>query len=197
MRICLRLLIVAVATFGIGVPSGRAETGVDAWLRYPRIRDAAATVQYSQLPAVVVVLGDSPVLTSARDELLRGIAGMLGRTLRVESHLPTEPAFVLGTATALASAKLAESRALAAEGFHIHVAAASSATNIIPNQPTFWLPEHSLVNLMIHYSVNQNWYSQINISNLLDKEYFAAAISRTQLMVGTPRNVRVRVGYKF
>ncbi len=129
MRSCLRLLIVAVATFGIGVPSGRAETGVDAWLRYPRIRDAAVTVQYSQLPAVVVVLGDSPVLTSARDELLRGIAGMLGRTLRVESHLPTEPAFVLGTANALASAKLAESRALAPEGFHIHVAAASSTTN--------------------------------------------------------------------
>ena len=92
----LGLVLVAVATLGVGIPSGRAETGVDAWLRFPRIRDAAVTVQYPQLPAVVVVLGDSPVLNSAREELLRGIAGMLGRTLRVESHLPAEPAFGVG-----------------------------------------------------------------------------------------------------
>ncbi len=120
-------MVVAIATLGVGVPSGRAETGVDAWLRYPRIREAAVTVQYTQLPAVVVVLGDSPVLNSAREELLRGIAGMLGRTLRVESHLPAEPAFVLGATADLERAHLAEPRALAPDGFHIHVPTTSSA----------------------------------------------------------------------
>ena len=127
LRTVLGLLLVAVATLGVGIPSGRAETGVDAWLRYPRIRDAAVTVQYSQLPAVVVVLGDSPVLNSAREELLRGIAGMLGRSLRVESRLPAESAIVLGTADALESASLGEPRAIAPDGFHIHVRATNSA----------------------------------------------------------------------
>jgi len=140
-RAGVRVLLLALLTLGIGVPAGRAETGVDAWLRYPRIRDAAATVQYSQLPAVVVVLGDSPVLTSARDELLRGIGGMLGRTLRVEAKLPGEPAFVLGTVAELEKAKLAEPRALPPEGFHIHL----SATNYASRTTNSARPERFVV----------------------------------------------------
>jgi iron complex outermembrane recepter protein len=77
------------------------------------------------------------------------------------------------------------------------ITAASTATNVIPNQPTFWLPEHTLLNLMVQYPVHRDWSVQLNINNLLDKDYFAAAISRTQIMVGTPRNARIRVGYKF
>jgi alpha-glucuronidase len=43
------------------------------------------------------VLGDSLVLGSARDELLRGVSGMLGRKLRVDSSPPEGSAIVLGT----------------------------------------------------------------------------------------------------
>jgi iron complex outermembrane receptor protein len=77
------------------------------------------------------------------------------------------------------------------------ITAASTPTNVIPNQPTFWLPEHTLVNLAANYPVNQNWSVQLNVANLLDEDYFAAAISRTQLMVGTPRNARIRLSYRF
>ena len=66
-----------------------AETGYDAWLRYAPLDAQVPT------PAVVTTIGDSPLLISARGELIRGIRGMLGRTLRIETGEPTEPAIVL------------------------------------------------------------------------------------------------------
>ena len=68
-----------------------AETGYNAWLRYAALEKPPA------LPAVVVVQGDSPVLLRARDELIRGVRGMTGRTLRIETGTPNEPAISLGT----------------------------------------------------------------------------------------------------
>jgi alpha-glucuronidase len=55
------------------------------------------------VPAVVAVLDDSPVARSARSELVRGVTGMLGRTLREESAVPRENAIVIGTVTRLGS----------------------------------------------------------------------------------------------
>jgi alpha-glucuronidase len=77
-----------------------AETGYDAWLRYPPI-DAAAQKRYNALPANAVALGDSVVIKTAQAELVRGVRGMLGRTLRVEANLPKESAIILGTFAAL------------------------------------------------------------------------------------------------
>jgi alpha-glucuronidase len=73
-----------------------AEDGRDAWLRYAPLKDAARS-KYASLPASVVVLGDSPVLNKAQEELIRGIRGMLGRTLRAERESVKERAIVLGT----------------------------------------------------------------------------------------------------
>src|SRR5687768_11934039 len=79
-----------------------AETGQDAWLRYAPIEGAAAA-RYAALPATVVALGDSSVvIRSAREELIQGIRGMLGRTLRMQTVMPQEPAIVLGTVADLA-----------------------------------------------------------------------------------------------
>jgi alpha-glucuronidase len=76
---CLFFLAIAV----------HAETGRDAWLRYTQ---TPATV-----PAVLATVSDSPLIGSARDEVLRGIRGMAGKTLRLESGMPKENAIVLGT----------------------------------------------------------------------------------------------------
>ena len=90
---------------------GFAESGEAAWLRYARLTPALAA-QYESLPATVVLLGDSPVLESAQSEIVRGIRGMLGRTLRqvpgvrcqdvrpsscTTTSLPKEPVILLGT----------------------------------------------------------------------------------------------------
>jgi alpha-glucuronidase len=74
----------------------RAETGYDAWLRYKPL-DPAIRPMYARLPAAVVAADGSPALETARQELLRGVRGMLGRTLRIESRLPAEDAIVLAT----------------------------------------------------------------------------------------------------
>ncbi len=67
-----------------------AESGADAWLRY--------APNYSQpVPAVVATVEDSAVIGSARAELIRGVRGMAGKTLRIESGVPKESGFVLGT----------------------------------------------------------------------------------------------------
>jgi len=69
----------------------RAETGHDAWLRY------SALSTQPILPDVVVALGESPLLATAKQELIRGLRSMTGRTLRIENAVPIEPAIVLAT----------------------------------------------------------------------------------------------------
>ena len=56
---------------------------------------------YLNMPAVVFAPEESPVIQAARQELERGVRGMLGRTLRVESKLPSEDAIILATADRL------------------------------------------------------------------------------------------------
>jgi alpha-glucuronidase len=73
-----------------------AETGADAWLRYSALSPQAAK-KYQRLPDKVVLLGDSPVLKSAQQELVRGVAQMLGRTLRASAGPLAGNAIVLGT----------------------------------------------------------------------------------------------------
>lgn len=76
------------------------ETGYAAWLRYAPI-DAVVRKRYDALPANAVALGDSLVIKTAQAELIRGVRGMLGRTLRAETSLPNESAIVLGTFASL------------------------------------------------------------------------------------------------
>ena len=102
----------------LGSTCARAETGSDAWLRYAPLEKQAAQ-KYAHLPASVVVLGDSPLLESAKTELIRGIRGILGRTLRDEKNLTKENTIVLGTLSALQSAfpNLLEHTDLRKDGF--------------------------------------------------------------------------------
>src|ERR1035437_8799390 len=81
-----------------------AETGRSAWLRYAGLNGASVRQYRDAVPAVVASLGGAAAVESARQEVLRGIRGMLGRTLRVESGAPTESAIVLGTLDAMRQA---------------------------------------------------------------------------------------------
>ena len=87
---------VMVALFGVG-HCAHGETGYDGWLRYAEMDNVAARKKYEALPATVVVLGNQPILESAKAELLRGVRGMLGRTLRTTTQLRDENSIVLGT----------------------------------------------------------------------------------------------------
>jgi alpha-glucuronidase len=86
------LLAVLLAVCGVGL----AESGENAWLRYAPLDEQLAKT-YDSLPATTVLLGDSLPLKSAQKELVAGVRGMLGRTLRVSAGVPSEATIVLGT----------------------------------------------------------------------------------------------------
>jgi alpha-glucuronidase len=98
-----RLRAAVGAALLLGVMQGsylHAESGHNAWLRFAPLDERAAQI-YQTLPASVVVLGNSVVLETAQGELIRGVRGMLGKTLRAQAELPQEKAFVLGTLSAI------------------------------------------------------------------------------------------------
>ncbi len=74
-----------------------AEDGSQAWLRYAQPSPNPTAAVHREIPAVIVNLDPSLVAASAETEIRRGVRSMLGRTLRVETKIPSEDAWVLGT----------------------------------------------------------------------------------------------------
>jgi iron complex outermembrane recepter protein len=75
--------------------------------------------------------------------------------------------------------------------------AASTATNVIPNLPTFYLDARTLVNLMVAYDSKKSWTAQINVDNLLNEEYMMASLTRGMVYPGYATNVRASFTKKF
>jgi alpha-glucuronidase len=84
------ILVVAIAA------SVRAETGYDAWLRYAPL-PAPVMARIGSVPTSVTLIGDSPVLRSARDEVVRGLSSILGTQITAGSSLPGGSTILLGT----------------------------------------------------------------------------------------------------
>ena len=82
----------------VGPAALDAEAGDEAWLRHAPVSDTALRARYAALPDTVTALGESPVVHTARDELVRGVASMLGRRLATSDAVTGEGAIVLGTA---------------------------------------------------------------------------------------------------
>jgi alpha-glucuronidase len=72
-----------------------AETSADAWLRYSRL-DPKTIKTSSDLPSSIVVLGESPLLETARQELVRGFDQILGQKLSGKGEFSSNT-LVLGT----------------------------------------------------------------------------------------------------
>jgi alpha-glucuronidase len=87
---------VALSSLRVEAQTGNPELDNQAWLRYAQL-DSQTEKTYAQLPAKVVVVGDSEVLKTARQELSRGVGQMLGRTLIAGSGVGDGKAIILGT----------------------------------------------------------------------------------------------------
>jgi len=107
-----------------------ADTGYDAWLRYAPLPNRAAA---NSLPASIVALGDSPVIASARQELSRGVRGMLGRTLREEAAVPKEGAIILGSLDAIKRSlpEVAISGKLALDGYILQTVSRNGVRHLV------------------------------------------------------------------
>ena len=100
MKRLLRLGSLCVFAALVAAGALHAENGYDAWLRYAPINGPAAREYRAELPAVVATSGKAAQILSAKGELIRGVRGMLGRTLRDETlhgRLPSEGAIIVGT----------------------------------------------------------------------------------------------------
>ena len=96
------LLFVRLLAQLFGPVTLRADNGYEAWLRYAPLTETERA-KYIAFPGIVSVLKDSALLQTAEAELIRGVRGMLGRTLRAEKESPQERSIVLGTLAELHS----------------------------------------------------------------------------------------------
>jgi alpha-glucuronidase len=80
----------------LAAPWARAEDGYELWLRYVTVSDADLLARYRASITEVVFAGGSVTLETAREELGRGLRGLLGEEVPLVSHATREGALVVG-----------------------------------------------------------------------------------------------------
>ena len=62
---------------------------------------------------------------------------------------------------------------------------------------TVVVPGFTRIDAALYYSVNKNLNLQVNVENLMDKNYYASAHSNNNITPGSPRGVRLGLNAKF
>ncbi len=74
-----------------------AEDGYDLWLRYRLVADTARLPEYRAAITQLVVASTAATMQAARDELVTGLRGLLGRDVPVARAVSRDGALVVGT----------------------------------------------------------------------------------------------------
>jgi alpha-glucuronidase len=134
---CLKGALVPVVFAGATSARPRAtvpEDGYDLWLRYRRVADGARLAEYRAALANIVVEGGTPTLRAAGSELIAGLSGLLGRTIR-EGDRPGSASVIVGTpesSSLIARLPLAaDVRRLPRDGYVVRATQVSGAPTII------------------------------------------------------------------
>src|SRR5690625_7694500 len=88
----LMLLILMLAP----LPDLLAEDGYRMWLRYVEVARQEKLSDYRGQMRYVVAEGDSPTLLAAREELERGLSGLLDRTPRFRGSVAASGGVMIG-----------------------------------------------------------------------------------------------------
>jgi alpha-glucuronidase len=116
------LLLAALIALALAAPAG-AEDGYELWLRYHPLKDGALRAGYRAALGGLVIPASSPTLRAARDELLRGLGGLLDRELPLVASPDRDGLVVAGTpagsATVAALGLREELRRAGEEGYLI------------------------------------------------------------------------------
>ena len=92
------IAVVALAALGFGAPGvARAQAGSDLWLRYDPIADEAARSAYRRAVSAIVVSSDTATGRIVKDELQRGLRGLLGAEVPVTGAVTGAGAVIAGT----------------------------------------------------------------------------------------------------
>lgn len=71
----------------LSLGSLHAEDGYDLWLRYKPVRNAQQMIAYRQAISAVMISGKSPILDAVREELDKGLTGLLGKKIPYRQSL--------------------------------------------------------------------------------------------------------------
>ncbi|KXU37123.1 hypothetical protein AXK11_02810 [Cephaloticoccus primus] len=63
-------------------------------------------------------------------------------------------------------------------------------------QPRFWTPSYTIVEASASYRFKKHWHAQLNIHNLLDRDYVSGS-GRSQIYMSTPINPKFTLRYDF
>jgi alpha-glucuronidase len=133
-RAALRFVMVAATLFCTVALAqvSRPETGTEAWLPYSALTPQAAR-SYQSLPSHIALLGDSALLKTAQQELLRGVGQMLGGTLQDGARSSPENAIVLGTLSQLhdVAPALHPGQQLRSDGYWLKAAKINGSESLI------------------------------------------------------------------
>src|SRR5690606_19642097 len=118
-RVGLHMLVLLLLSWGAALPA-MAEDGYDLWLRY-RPLPAPVLKQYRDLGGQVVAPAQTGTQRATRDELVRGLAGLLGREPGQAARVQRNGAIVVGTPAAVPqlSALQGDLEGLGEEGYLI------------------------------------------------------------------------------
>jgi alpha-glucuronidase len=123
MRIGRQRLGLFVLVVLLAPATTRAEDGYELWLRYPLVSDPSLLTQYRASISSLLVAGDSVTARAIRDELGRGLRGLLGADVAAGRDALRDGVLVVGTpGTSALIARLtlvADLRTVGPEGFVI------------------------------------------------------------------------------
>ncbi len=111
------MLLAAVALMACSA-GARAEDGYNLWLRYAPL-DPVLAADYATQLGEVVAPDQTPTLRAARDELVRGLTGLLGTAPRIQNESSAGRVLALGTpqSSALIAPFREELESLGEEGY--------------------------------------------------------------------------------
>ncbi len=108
-------LLLAIAVGAAWAVPAAAEDGYDLWLRYVKVEDAATRQGYERALTTLVARGETPTERLVLVELMRGIAGLVGRA-PARAEAPSGGTLVVGTSRSPIVARLGWDADLAAAG---------------------------------------------------------------------------------
>ncbi|GGC98777.1 alpha-glucuronidase family glycosyl hydrolase [Aquisalinus flavus] len=97
--------LTALISLALAGPNAQAEDGYDLWLRYEQASEDLRPDYRKQISAIAI-LGDSPTIAAARQEMATGLAGILDKTVTVGTSVPRGNTLVAGTYDALSDLDL-------------------------------------------------------------------------------------------
>jgi alpha-glucuronidase len=127
--------LAAMLLVAVWANAAQAEDGYDLWLRYRPLPTQQAA-SYRKQATQLVIGTTTPTQTAARQELLRGIGGLLGQAPTLSASVTQDGAILLGTpASPLIQQLKLDTGALGSEGYLIRsvVVDGHAATVIVGN----------------------------------------------------------------